>query len=574
MIGVLLLAILTQATPPRDTRPATAAATGAIAGVVTTDELNPRPLRRARVTVNGSGLSSPRTVISGENGAFTIDRLPAGRYTVSAAKEGFITAAYGATRPARPGTPIEVVAAQAQRVSLRLARGAVITGTVLDVDGQPAQGIAVSALFRRFIGGGGAPFDYTYASGGTPAQASTDDRGVYRIYGLPAGDYVVSAQPATVRPGPPGLVGSVVQMMSRGAVNPRPMLMTQMFHPGTADLARATHVIVRAGEERSGIDVQLEYVPLATITGTVNMPPGFSPGRITLWRTDELARFQTGPVTSADAEGRFQFPSIAPGQYRVTARAVPPSENSGTRVNNATTAQYAVADVTVSGEDIELPMSLQPALSIAGRIVFDSDGGAPAGPPLQLRLNLGPMASATGGWPLPPLVIDGTSFRLDGIVPGTYRTIGMSGLQGVRSPIGKWWLRSLVVNGHDILDTPLDFQAGSDDAIATLTDRVSEVSGVVTDARGNPVASTNVVIFTIDRKAWFTGSRRIASARTGATGQYAIRNLPPGEYRATVAVDLEVGEWFDPAVLERLVQSGTPLTIEGPVAKTLHLQHR
>lgn len=569
MIAVLLIALIAQAVPQRDTRPATAAAAGALAGVVTSDDPGPRPLRRARVTVNGSSLQMPRTVITGDDGTFAVERLPPGRYTITAAKEGYVTMSYGTTRPSRPGMPVAVVANQSSRVAVRLPRGAVVTGTVLDVDGQPAAGVTVNVLYRRFTGG--PTGDYSYGLAGTPTQSLTDDRGVYRVYGLAAGDYLVAAQPTARPDGSPATNVSFVQMMSRGTVNPRPMLLTQTFHPGTTDLSSASRVAVRAGEERSGIDVQLEYVPLATVTGTVNLPAGFGPARVTLWRIDE-SRPQTGTVTTADAAGRFRFPWLAPGQYRVAARSIPPAESSGTRVNNATTVQYAIADVAVNGEDLEVPLSFQPGLSIAGRIVFETDGESPSGVPVPLRLNIPSIAAAHGGWPLPPLVIDGTRFRLDGIVPGDFRPFG--NLQGVRTPIGKWWLKSLVVNGRDILDAPLELLDGTEDAVATLTDRTSELSGVVTDAQSAPIGGATVVVFTTDRRGWFSNSRRIAAARASADGRYTIRNLPAGEYRVVVATDLEQNEWFDPAVLDRLLGIGLPLTISGAEKSTIDLSIR
>ena len=59
-----------------------------------------------------------------------------------------------------------------------------------------------------------------------------------------------------------------------------------------------------------------------------------------------------------------------------------------------------------------------------------------------------------------------------------------------------------------------------------------------------------------------------------ADGRYSIRNLPPGDYRIAVAIDLDPGEWFDPAVLERLLPAATPLTIAGLERETLDLAIR
>ena len=87
MIDLLLAVFVTQAQPPaRDTRSAAALAMGTIAGVVVTDDSQGRPLRRARVTLNGRALDMGRSVITADDGSFAFDRVPPGRFTVAASK--------------------------------------------------------------------------------------------------------------------------------------------------------------------------------------------------------------------------------------------------------------------------------------------------------------------------------------------------------------------------------------------------------------------------------------------------------------------------------------------------------
>jgi hypothetical protein len=107
-----------------------------------------------------------------------------------------------------------------------------------------------------------------------------------------------------------------------------------------------------------------------------------------------------------------------------------------------------------------------------------------------------------------------------------------------------------------------------------MTDQVSEIAGTVTDAQGNPVMSSYVVVFSADRSAWFFNSRRVAAVRPNLQGHYSIRNLPPGTYRIAVGADLEQNEWFDPTVLERLFPSAIAITIAGVEKKTQDLTIR
>jgi protocatechuate 3,4-dioxygenase beta subunit len=566
MAAFAAIVLSIQQAPPRDTRPPSTAATGRIIGVVTTDDTQPRPLRRARVAVNGPSLSTGWSVVTDDDGRFEFAGLAPGRYTVDALKDGYVPVSYGAPRPRRPGRSVNVAEGQTVTLSLRLPRGAVITGTVLDVDGQPAPGIHVMVLGRRFAGG--APADYVYPAAGEPAISNTDDHGVYRVYGLPAGSYIVSA-----RPNPslvaPGVSSAQVQMMTDGRVSSRRMLLTVVFHPGVTDVSRAERVSVRAGEERSGIDVQLEYVPIAMVSGTMPSPPGYGAARVGLWRAEGAGGPQTGPVVAYD-EGRFQFASVPPGQYRITAVSMSSAQTDGGRGAAPPAAQIAVADVIVNGEDVDVPLSPRPALSISGQVVFDSQSSAPTDLPPGLHFNLtGGMTPASGGWPLPPVTLDGMRFRMDGVVPGLYRAL--SSIQGVRAPVGPWWLTSLTGGGRELLDVPFDIEENISDAVATFSDQASTLRGTVRDEQGAPVADPWIIVFPVDRRFWFVGSRRVVAARPNAQGAWTIRNLPPGDYRVIASLDVDQNEWFDPDILQRLLPVALPFTIAGVETKTLDL---
>jgi hypothetical protein len=236
--------------------------------------------------------------------------------------------------------------------------------------------------------------------------------------------------------------------------------------------------------------------------------------------------------------------------------------------------QISLAEVAVNGEDIDgVALSLQPTLSIAGRVVFEG-ASAPQLPP-SLRVNVpSALAIANLGMPIPSVQVSGTTFKVENIIPGSYRLMGA--MQGVRAPVGRWWLKSLTVDGRELLDAPLDLRSSSDNAIATLTDRVSELSGVITESDGsaNPASDVSVVAFGADRTAWFFNSRRIATGRSDAAGRYVIRNLPAGEYRVIATRELDANEWFDPEVLERLLPRSTAVTITGPTITTVNLQAR
>src|SRR5262245_36280451 len=152
--------------------------TASIAGRILTADTG-RPLKRARVFVTGTGRGG-HSDVTDDQGRYQVTNLPADTYTITASKAGFVDAIYGQRRPQQPGTPVEVADNQAiANIDVRLVRGGVITGRVLDEDGE--------ALARALV----TVQRYQYVRGErqlTPAGGDqTDERGPYRGCGLAPG---------------------------------------------------------------------------------------------------------------------------------------------------------------------------------------------------------------------------------------------------------------------------------------------------------------------------------------------------------------------------------------------------
>jgi uncharacterized protein (DUF2141 family) len=181
--------------PPQQARDVAAPAAGkaVLSGTVVTDEQAPQPIKRAQISLSNTDLTVTRTTFTNDSGKFTITGLPAGRYTLAASKAPYLRTNYGAKRYDRPGTPITLKdAEQMANLTLRMTRGAVLSGTITDENGAPASGVSVRALQLR-VQNGERTF-VSVASAGTTIE-TTDDRGMYRFFGLPPGDYTVNAQP-------------------------------------------------------------------------------------------------------------------------------------------------------------------------------------------------------------------------------------------------------------------------------------------------------------------------------------------------------------------------------------------
>jgi hypothetical protein len=112
-------------------------------------------------------------------------------------------------------------------------------------------------------------------------------------------------------------------------------------------------------------------------------------------------------------------------------------------------------------------------------------------------------------------------------------------------------LKSVIVGGQDVVDTPVDIRSGGkvSDVRLVFTDLVTEVNGTVSDERGAPFTEYTVLAFPTDAGLWGPQARQIMTARPDQNGRYQLRGLPPGDYYLAAVDPAEQGEWFEPRFL-------------------------
>jgi protocatechuate 3,4-dioxygenase beta subunit len=643
--------------PTRDNLAAPAVGTGTITGTVTT-EGSGTPVRRARVTLSGPELRGGRTSVANDEGHFAFTALPPGRFTMTASKAGYVDIAYGAKRPGRPGTPIQLAEAQKlEKANITMPRGSVVTGVVIDENGEPSPGTSVRVM--RFVMRTG---ERTLQQAG---QDQTDDRGIYRIYGLQPGAYIVSASPRNMnigdlrqtilaeieavmqqaqaaRGGGPGAGGgpgggaaggrgagrgaaaidvgqfmsgrgqnlidraSELQQQLQQAEQEQATAYAPVYYPGTTAASAAAPVTLSVGEERGGVDFQLQLVPTAKIEGRIVGPDGnpVQETRLSLVPSDNAGMPPIPGVSSnmarVDREGKFSFTNVTPGQYRVMARAAvrpaadpnsPATQGPGRggrgemgpggRGGQPQQVLWASADITVGGQNIsDLVLNLQPGMTMTGRVTFEGSALPPPTDLTRVRVALNPRGQQQGfemGGVPPGQVDAGGRFTITGVVPGRYTISanappnagggGRAGAAGAPNfssqPTAQWVVKSVVAGGRDVLDFPLVVEPNQDvgGAIVTFGDRSQEVSGTIQDTQGKPTADYTIIIYPSDNRYWQPQSRRILSVRPGTDGRFTFRTLPPGDYRITAVTDVEPGEWFNPDFLTQLVSASIPLTL-------------
>ena len=391
--------------PPAAMAPAGA---GEISGVVQSPE--GQPIGRAVVTISGD-VPVPKSVLSDDAGAFRFASLPAGSFSVTARKAAYLAAPYGATRPGRTGTAIALAAGQRSSIRLTMFKGAAITGTLRDSAGLPVAGIDVRIIDVRTL----AALDNA-----PPEVTTTDDRGVFRIYNVLAGEYVIVALPgsAGTEIGAPSSMDmdttlAALAARERGgnvasptslpipALASRSISFAPVFYPGTPNYQNAARVRVAAGEERSGIDFELRPVAVSAIDASVSGFTDIANVQVTLIPTGP--RFATSFSSSSlagkplDAQGLFRYSNLAPGKYRLVARArrgdsMPPGPTSitsgaagGGRGGSAPGSGgpqqpatgdylYGYADIELRGDDVAgISLALQLGAAISGRIVMSGE---------------------------------------------------------------------------------------------------------------------------------------------------------------------------------------------------------
>src|SRR5687768_13012674 len=144
------------------------------------------PVRRADVRATAGNARSARVVTTDVDGRYELRDLPAGRWTITVSKGGFITQQFGQQRPFELVEPIEVGERGRFVADFSLARGGVISGRIFDEFGDPITGARVQVLRSQMQQG-------RRRLRPTGAFAQTDDVGGFRVFGLAPGDYYVAA---------------------------------------------------------------------------------------------------------------------------------------------------------------------------------------------------------------------------------------------------------------------------------------------------------------------------------------------------------------------------------------------
>ncbi|HEX8719385.1 MAG TPA: carboxypeptidase-like regulatory domain-containing protein, partial [Pyrinomonadaceae bacterium] len=321
-----------EARAPEKERPAEST----VRGRVVYDDTE-RPVRRAQITLLGeTGDRTEFGALTDARGYFTIRKVRAGTYVVAVGVPGVISPTGFMTfdELRAPGLPdfgegrkffdvVEVNGKEDATVTVHARRGAALSGRVTYADGDPAPSVTVHIVrrdsegrLRRLLPSGLSAFMLN----------RTDDRGQFRVAGLPPGEYYVSVTEAAVhgaesRGARPYGAPNVIEELAG-----QHFLVT--YHPSASGVKEAESVKVAAGEERADVDVVIPERALRTVAGQVRSRRDGRPvarARVTIVRRDDASEetaalyYDTSRLsnngTTTDEAGRFQFKEIPDGAY-------------------------------------------------------------------------------------------------------------------------------------------------------------------------------------------------------------------------------------------------------------------
>ena len=324
---------------PADDQPLPTGSSRLTGRVIAAD--NGQPVRRAYVNIPFNPTPgvpsfdhmSGWSVQTDANGQFEFAGLPAGSYVI------YVEPISGFLRPRDPAGATLVEGGTAQ-VTIRVARAGAIEGHVQDQNGEPVLGAQVHAVRRINIAG------YVKVQG-SRGWAMTDDRGGFRIFNVPPGEFYVVA---TYR-------------RRHADIDPKPLLgFTNTYYPNAVTLDHARPVLVRAGRDTRRVDVTFATRRLVKVFVRAVNSQGAPLGKeawLHLTRRDGIDLPTSSQSVNVQQGGTFVFDDVTPGDYSLIA-----SSGYGR-------AEAAYLDVTVGNEDLSLNVQTNIGASVSGRVIVD-----------------------------------------------------------------------------------------------------------------------------------------------------------------------------------------------------------
>jgi hypothetical protein len=433
-----------------------------------------------------------------ESGDYRIGSIAPGRYVIAPLAPGFVVTDYSFSSEGK--TILIVEGETVEDIDFALVRGGVITGKVVDADGRPVIEERITLLPSDPVNKGAKT---AFPNG--PRNTQTDDRGIYRIFGVAAGHYKV-----VVNLSPNG-----------GQVTPIRRPYQQTFYPDTTNVSKAAVVEVSEGGETSDIDIVVGRTLQAfSVSGKI---VDGETGRPVLDRRWGLARIGDNRSPAFDPthypannKGELVLENLLPGKYSVFVQPERDAEFFSEPV------PFEIIDKNIEG----LVIKTSTGGSLSGKIVIESSDKAIIAKLSQMRLNvyLESPATAFPNWFSAALNPDG-SFHLGGLQPGTahINMVSASDPKLVKDLLILQTERDGIVQPQGI-----ELKAGEQITGITvlMTNGIGVLTGNVRYLNGSPPAGARVQVNIVR----FGEIAPFTYSEVDARGRFRIERLPSGSY--------------------------------------------
>ena len=446
-----------------------------------------------------------------EDGNYKLTGLAAGRFTIIPMAKAFVVATGGAYK--EPGQPVNVAEGETvAKMDFALVRGGVVTGRITDAEGHPLIGERVSVVLKD-----SKPDARIQMSMFGGSRNQTDDRGVYRAYGLGPGSYKVSV-------GQAASAGGAVSIMGIGGSQ-----YVKTFYPNVQDESKATIIEIKEGAEVNNVDITVgksgsgfsasgRLIDADSGQPVANVYIGHSSVNESNQQLGGMAF--TGNQT--DANGKFKLEGLRPGHYAAFTFAAG-QDNS----TYSEPALFEISDSDVTGIEIKL----RRGATLSGVAVLENTSD-PAVTALLQTVNLFASVEAKGtaapSYARGQVGADG-SFRFAGLAPGKARVY----VQGFPSPPKGLALVRTELEG---LDQPegIEVTAGANITGVRLVFAygTGSIRGDVKIEGGTLPDGTTLQLSV--RSAPGDNRRFTRSLEIDSRNRFVLENIPPGNYELTL----------------------------------------
>jgi protocatechuate 3,4-dioxygenase beta subunit len=484
---------------------------GSISGRVTIADVPARGVTVLLVSAENGPIQRPvAKATTDQEGHFQVKGVPAGSYVLQAFAPALIAASDNVF--GRQGKAINLIEGEAaEGADIALRPGGVITGRVTDADGEPLiqesvrvfsvgeqrgkQSIYIPYNLSIYL-----PYNFMF---------STDDRGVYRLFGVPPGRYILGVGLDTSDPNARMNAGKTYYPLT--------------YHPDVTEEGKAAIIEVASGTEATGVDIVLgrpstgysvsgRIVDAASDKPVIGMMYGYGV------QDPQSGRLNATSFTSStsNARGEFRLDGVTPGRY--AAFASPPTDSG----MYSDTAAFTVTDSDVTG----LVVKMHAGSSIIGNVIIEGVDGQPGAPRVS-EVRLGVYSGSLNVASMVRIAPDG-SFRITGLPRGIAKFSTV-----YPSPKGL----ALVRVERDGVEQKNGIEVGSDEEISgvkvVFAYGTGAIRGQVKVEGGENNAAT--MMFVNIRRAGTDQPLNMRTPTPDSRGRFVIDGLLPGEYELSLS---------------------------------------